>query len=98
MGSTTARSILLLMSDGTDSALRICGNVRNDIRHVGASLVHLLWHFNLQCLHLTPNMTLLRHTWHVCESHDLVENLWVTVSPKSLLKACGDPLCFDELS
>lgn len=29
----------------------------------------------LQCLHLTPNIMLLRHTWHVWESQDLVENL-----------------------
>ncbi|TNN80778.1 hypothetical protein EYF80_009012 [Liparis tanakae] len=27
------------------------------------------------CLHLTPNIMLLRHTWHVWESQDLVENL-----------------------
>lgn len=72
--------------------------MRKEIRQGGASLVHLLWHFNLkrkkseggggvgrsahtlppsylQCLHLTPNIMLLRHTWHVCDSHDLVENL-----------------------
>lgn len=29
----------------------------------------------LQCLHLTPNIMLLRHTWHIWESQDLVENL-----------------------
>lgn len=29
----------------------------------------------LQCLHLTPNIMLLQHTWHVWESQDLVENL-----------------------
>lgn len=86
-----------------------CLHVRNDIRHEGASLVHLLWHLNLwthgwwwwwrwdhntrstmivtvrgevifavsylQCLHFTPNIMLLWHTWHVWESHDLVENL-----------------------
>lgn len=29
----------------------------------------------LQCLHLTPNIMLLWHTWHIWDSQDLVENL-----------------------
>lgn len=41
-GITAVWSIRLLMSDGTDSARRILGNVWNDIRHDGASFVHLL--------------------------------------------------------
>lgn len=86
------------MSDGTDSALRIIGDVRNDIRHEGASLVHLLWHFNLQCLHLTPNIMLLQHTWHVWDSHDLVENLCVIARPMSLLIVWGELLCMAMLS
>lgn len=97
-GISAVRSIRLLISDGTDSALRILGNVRNDIRHEGASLVHLLWHFNLQCLHLTPNIMLLQHTWHVWESQDLVENLCVIARPMSLLLVCGELLCMATLS
>lgn len=41
----------------------------------GVRSAHTLPPSYLQCLHLTPNIMLLRHTWHVCDSHDLVENL-----------------------
>lgn len=42
------------------------------IKHKGGVIFTVTY---LQCLHLTPNIMLLRHTWHVCESQDLVENL-----------------------
>lgn len=41
---------------------------------------------------------LLQHTWHVWESQDLVENLWVTARPMSLLIVWGELLCIATLS
>lgn len=45
------------------------------MRRGGWGGAHTLPPSYLQCLHLTPNIMLLRQTWHVCDSHDLVENL-----------------------
>lgn len=55
-GVSDCRSTGLLMSEGTDSVLLILAIGRKEILQEGASFVHLLWHFNRQCLHLTPNI------------------------------------------
>lgn len=88
---SAARSTGLLISEGTDSVLRSLASGRKDILQAGASFVHLLWHFNLQCLHFTPNIMLFWHTLQTCDNHDFVENLCVTESPISLRTSCGDP-------
>lgn len=61
-GASDGRSTGLFISDGTDSVLRILAIGIKEILQDGASFVHLLWHFNRQCLHLTPNIMFFWHT------------------------------------